>query len=457
MPYSKPSGRMQTARSIGHVPLIENELIQSKLSSYRFPARQAGQGVSPHLLHDASSLVAASPPAHWVLAFDGSPQEVAAREEYPYTRVGYLQIAGVLVHLDEMLGQSIRSLVDPSVIRDSFQEALHSIVLPGSNVCRPDMPTVRDSWRAEIYEVFRDYRVEDSTLLDTFRELVDHSDKRSASGGVLVARCPNEDECHCADLDVPFTGCLCPDCGIQVFPTDSLRVHEEVSEEHSNLTAIGRMMTVLEQVTMASYLRFLLNRRPEVLGQVSFILDGPLALFGPQAWLRTAFREFIISVHESLTRSSFSHPVIVGVEKTGQFADHAASLDQYIPRGTLMTLPEDYINTRVLASRPPPGSFYGRDTYYGQKFFYKTNQGKMLVITVPKGSVRPSDPHNPAHYPGLYATLALLDRIGTSLYENAIIPVALAHSFASIPLRTGSRVLTLLSRDLLGTSHRGLC
>ena len=50
----------------------------------------------------------------------------------------------------------------------------------------------------------------------------------------------------------------------------------------------------------------------------------------------------------------------------------------------------------------------------------------------------------------LASTLALLDRLGTSLYEDALIPVALAHSFASIPLRTGSKVLTLLSRELLG-------
>jgi hypothetical protein len=46
-------------------------------------------------------------------------------------------------------------------------------------------------------------------------------------------------------------------------------------------------------------------------------------------------------------------------------------------------------------------------------------------------------------------TVLLLDRIGTSLYENAMIPIALAHSFASIPLRTGTRVLTLLSQQMV--------
>ena len=396
--------------------------------------------------------VPASTP-RWALAFDGSPHEVPAREDYPCTRVGYLQVAGVLVHLEEMLSQAAHSLVDPAVVRDSFQEALHSIVMPGSNVCRPDMPTVRDSWRAEVFEVFRDYRVEDLSLLDTFRELINHSDKRSNSGGVVVARCPNDDFCDAVDIDVPFGGDACPSCGNQLFPTDSLRIHEEVLEEHGNATALGRLMTVLEQVTMASYLLFLSRRRPEVLGQVAFILDGPLALFGPQAWMKNAFREFINATYANLTTRGLSHPVIVGVEKTGQFADHAASLSQVMPSGSLLTLPDDYIKSRVLASRQPAGSYYGRDDYYGQKFIYHTVQKKMLVISIPKTSIHPPDAHNLDHYPTLSATLSLLDRIGTSLYENAIIPVALAHSFASIPLRTGSRVLTLMSRELLGSSR----
>jgi hypothetical protein len=37
MPYFKASGRMETARSIGHVPLVENELIQADQRQLEFP------------------------------------------------------------------------------------------------------------------------------------------------------------------------------------------------------------------------------------------------------------------------------------------------------------------------------------------------------------------------------------------------------------------------------------
>jgi hypothetical protein len=41
------------------------------------------------------------------------------------------------------------------------------------------------------------------------------------------------------------------------------------------------------------------------------------------------------------------------------------------------------------------------------------------------------------------------------LYENALIPVALAHGATSIPLGIGSKVLGLLSRNALGPTSPG--
>ncbi len=116
-----------------------------------------------------------------------------------------------------------------------------------------------------------------------------------------------------------------------------------------------------------------------------------------------------------------------------------------------MMLPDHYVYQHILTFRPSVGSFFGRDTYYGQKFFYRTAQGQLLTITVPKaGGIRPEELYQARHYVNLPDVLSLLDRIGTSLYMDAVIPVALAHSFASIPLRTGSKVLRLLSQELLG-------
>jgi hypothetical protein len=450
MPYSRLSGGMERARAIGHVPLVESEVVQERLRGWRTLAAETGAAIDPQLIVEADALCTPGDDRRWVLAFDGSMQEVAAREAYPSTRIGYLQIAGVLVRLDELLGQGTERLVNPALIRDATEEALLPIVLPGSNVCRPDMPTVRDSWRAEVFDIFRTYTVEQMTLLHVFLLLVGYSDKHATGGGVLLARCSASEACSARGIVVPSTGTPCPSCGQRLFPTDSLRIHEEVSEEHGNDTALGRLMTVLEQVTMVAYLSFFLQRQPRVLGSVGFILDGPLAVFGPQAWLHGAIQGFIQDLYDDLTHQHLKPPVIVGIEKTGQFAEHAAAIGDRIPRRCLMALPDDYIYSHILAFRTTVGAPFGRDTYYGQKFLYKSGGGQVLVISVPKTATS-GDAHKPEHYPTLPDTLRLLDRIGTTLYRDAVIPIALAHSFASIPLRTGTRVLQLLSREMLKT------
>ena len=454
MPYKSRSGRIESSRSIGHVRIIQNEWVQVCLRSFRIFTPEANPDIPPNLLVPAESLGTPGERVRWVMCFDGSPQEVAAREAYPSTRVGYLQIAGVLVYLEEMLSQGRAHLVDPAVIRRATEEALYSMVLPGSNVCHADMLTVKDSWRAQIYEIFRDYTVEEMPLLDVFTILVGHSEKRSPSGGVVLARCSASDACTARDIDVPVSGSTCPSCGGRLFPTDALRIHEEVSEEHGNATSLGRLMSVLEQITMVSYLHFLSERQPRVLGQVGFILDGPLALFGPQAWLHAPLLAFLHALRARLSEQRLRPPLIVGIEKGGQFAEHAAAIAERIPRRNLMQLPDDYIFGHILTFRPSPNATFGRDTYYGQKFFYKTAQGQLLTISIPKNDTTVPDAFKARHYAMLPDTLALLDRIGTSLYEDALIPIALAHSFASIPLRTGSRVLTLLSRELLGLTGR---
>jgi len=144
-------------------------------------------------------------------------------------------------------------------------------------------------------------------------------------------------------------------------------------------------------------------------------------------------------------------PVVVGIEKTGYAADHLHALRDRIPDGTLMRLPDSYLRDRVKTTS-------WEETYYGRKFFYVSSVGQELVITVPPltsgWSPSPSDAQtdrsDPVHYATLKRTLALLDEIGTQLYDNALMPVALAHSFAAYPLTTSTQVLRLLTEQTLG-------
>ena len=122
-----------------------------------------------------------------------------------------------------------------------------------------------------------------------------------------------------------------------------------------------------------------------------------------------------------------------------------------------MLLSREYINR--MTGRPPQHQ-YGTDEFYGRRFIYRTTSGNPLVITVPpKPGLAPygdSAGEDIANYPTLRVVCEVLDHVQTRLYENAVIPVALAHSAASLPLGVGQSVLRALGQRLLGLPQRSL-
>ncbi len=452
MPFRTNSGKFERASSLGHVPLVDSPFIQRASQDFNVMGTDNVFEIDPVLLTSAIDLPTPNARPHWIISFDGSPQEVAARETYPSTRLGYIQVAGVLVNLDKMLGQQQYSLVDPAVIQAAINDSIMPVVMPSSNVRRNDMATVRDSWRAQVYLTLLDYKIEDTPLLDTFLLLVKNSERAGPNNTVVLSKCNASIDCDVKQIAVPRGGIICPGCGERLFPTDALRVYEEVSEYNSNVAALNRFMLLLEQMTMVAYMNYFYTRKPSLLGEVAFVLDGPLAIFGPQAWLHRPIYNYIQAMYQDLTRRDLRLPIIIGIEKTGQFAEHGENIVSRIEPRTLMRLTDDYIYGRILATRDRPDTRYGRDEYYGRKFFYKTAQSNILTISIPP-LVDPASQEAEeelGQYPLLSDAMSLLDEIGTNLYKNAAIPLVLAHQYASIPLRTGTKVLQLLTQQMLG-------
>jgi hypothetical protein len=77
MPYNRRSGRMENARSTGHVPIAQNDFVQERLKSFRIAATGARPHVDTGLLFAADTLGEVNAdPVRWAISFDGSPQEV---------------------------------------------------------------------------------------------------------------------------------------------------------------------------------------------------------------------------------------------------------------------------------------------------------------------------------------------------------------------------------------------
>jgi len=171
-----------------------------------------------------------------------------------------------------------------------------------------------------------------------------------------------------------------------VWSTDVLRLHEAFNPEGSNLEVLGRALSAIEHLVVAGVALTILDDAQAMLPECAFIVDGPLAKFGETAPLRLGLLGVWRHVAKKLTENGLGLPVVVGIEKTGYAADHLRALRDRIPNGTLMRLPDSYLRDRLKTTS-------WKETYYGRKFFYVSNVGQGLVITVPPLTCRWSRIH----------------------------------------------------------------
>jgi hypothetical protein len=148
--------------------------------------------------------------------------------------------------------------------------------------------------------------------------------------------------------------------------------------------------------------------------------------------------------------------VLVGVEKTGAFVTHFDEVDltdvpgkERFPPGSYFLPTDAYIKQRIIYSDSPKR--YGRDTYFGRKFFYKTKSGARVVGSIPflDAAQDTLDTDDVALYPSFGTVCSLIDKLVSCRYPNALAPIVSAHAQAAIPLHLGAKVLEQLARALM--------
>ncbi len=449
MPYETGRGGYELAKRLGHVPVVDNEVVKDELGELETREPEVDEipldeyTVQPDDLKNQTE----GPDLDYVFSFDGSRQEVEVKEDFPANRIGFVQTSAVLTTLGKIHEQESNRLVDPARVKQIAKTSLLHAVVPSTNYRRKGATTTHESFRKHLYEsVFKGSKIEGTTLLQWFKEIVSLSDTHEAGGQLTLKKCPTDKEdCDAEDFNVPVDSPgQCPN-GHEVFPTDRFRIHERVNDQQSNETAITNVMNLLEHLSLAIYIRYVHQSSPRRSAKTAYICDGPLAQFDTGAWFHEPLLENIRDVYEGQTEADFARPPVVGVEKSGQFVAHAQYIKEELDPGTILWMDDDYIYDYIIVSRST--DTYGQKTYYGQKFIYKAESGRIFVLNIPQVYNEGEPKHSPHSYPQMKRTIELIEEVQTALYEDSLIPVAMANEYASIPLKTGSKVLELLSRE----------
>ncbi len=452
MPYDGEYATYRPLHRISECQRVKGLLSRSKL----LEAARATYAPEPA---EAPPQVATLP--RFILAVDGSYAEVDVKNGYPGAKVGYCTAASVLLDLHLIGELDANRPVDPVEFRKTEQAASVDAALPGSNVVTRRQASARASFREELYDLFTDIVVDEddrTNLLSTYEALL--ALKPTAN----PQSCPYKESHGCTGEFAVSSGCTaCPICGRPVYSTDALRIHERFRDIGTNGEAFGLVMQVIERLLVIHFLRCFERRRLlERLTSLAFFIDGPLAAFGPPAWLSAAISRELKRLNQKVQAASGQDLLILGIEKTGAFVQHFEEIDQtetpgqqlFSPR-QYMLVTDGYIKERILHS--DSHKRYGEDTYFGRKFFYKAQSGARIVASIPflSDAQDTIDSDDVSLYPQFATVCTLLDRVVSSRYANAVSPLIAANAQAAIPLQLGSKVLTQLARALLGTAENG--
>jgi hypothetical protein len=462
MPYEN-----ERAHKTAHADFVKSPEVQAFLNNCKY--------LTPPTEAEAANLTDNfRPPSHpalplpieLVLATDGSNYESAINDQIPSTRVGYLKIGAVLFSLKEFSQLRNGRFVDPfkvAALQDN--NTAISFVLPSANVRLPGKNSVRDSFRATLDEQLNSpkTRFEERNFHSSLRGTLFHlASRRPGELGtsnpfhLKLHKCPT-----CGEGPVKVEDRaeqqFCPFCGAPVYPSDCLRLWEEVHDYQSNGVAISRLMLILEHLIPIHYIRFIEQRALLTLNKIAFFVDGPLAIFGTAAWLHRSILIYLHEVNAKLAKHRQPPLLLIGLQKTGQIVDYVQLIDRFLLPDRLFAIDDEYRYKYILSNRDPSKGGFGFETYYGQDFIFKTRQGHTFVFALPypypskdlAGMDFVQEKTKWENYPTLPTALQLLEDLQTELYRDAVVPIALAHRYTAISLKPGGRILDLLTRRAL--------
>jgi len=458
MAYSSVHGRkpMERASKISHGHIINNPVVQQLLGQCSIPRPADPGDVGTHV-KDLPDLTTQRIRA--VVAVDGSMREEPVRREFPSASVTFFQFGPLLFQLEALRELDREPFIAPEDLVHLKNIQRYTLALPTKNVSWKGL-SLKESIRRSLQDFLLASHAGDDPLMATVRWLVFRGWNSAAGATWTIERCPNR---SCDATGVTLTAASadefpCPSCGQAVLMVDVFRLHERIDEEQGAGGVSSYVLTLLEHVALAHVIRGVWKLKPAFLREILFIKDGPLAFFGQTAPLSKPFREladFLASQPDPVNPGSKAALLnVVGLEKSGPFVEHAVHVDDLIGPGSVLPLSNEYIYKYIVPGDPTSPDPYGKNTYWGGKLLFKAADGNLYVATIPTyGGFTASPTLN--DYVNLTDVLHAVAELRCSMYDNALVPVALANRLVSLSNVPSSRILETFARHRMNQSGTG--
>ncbi|WP_226086692.1 hypothetical protein [Mesobacillus sp. S13] len=480
----------ELANKLAHNRILSNPVVQESLAKYKIIYDNVP--TEKELLENFVDIPLDSPRLRSIFSVDGSFDSVSVSDRFPSAQVGFIQFSMNLVKLNTNANIIKNGLVNPIEYNKITEAHTHSLDLPIFNTKIEGKDNIRDSIRFRINDYFissRTFSDESINLLDTLYNILSEDEVRN-NLNCVNEKCARE---YFRDTRTSYKGneeelnellitksklnnleksCKCPNCGEDILLIDYLRLHELIDEELGSTGILSRLSKVVEHLYPINFIMSVLENpdmqevhKYAALSEIGFIIDGPLAIYGEPAKVNRAIHRYLNKINQELISRSLNPLVYIGLSKTGTIVDYISLLMTHIrdnsseandllllPKNKFMLISDDYRHKYIQPKMND--NLFGAETYYGQDIVYFNQFSQPYVLSVLYPMNRNEELFTEkifelGTYPNLGKIGSLINELKVDVYDSALLPIVLAHKYASISLQPGVSSLKDFARAVL--------
>jgi len=447
MAYSSNNGRkpMEMASKTNHSQIVRNSLVQSFLQSCNIPKPANPELVS---LQAVPVDLPLDNRIRIVITIDGGYTEVSVQDNFPSSSYTFYNFGGLLFEMKDLQTLHTKPFIDPEDMAKLRNMQRFHLVLPTKNISLNYCGSLTESVRWSMYDFFTKAQDGEKPLINALRWLLfQEYNPRAVNRTWTLASCP---VCHERDIQIPVgtpNQFECYKCNKVIYLTDVFRLHEVIDDEQGAGGILGYLTSALEQMLLVHLIKTIWEMRKALLLEVIFVKDGPLSFPGQTANMHKPMRwlmNYLSTQPNPNGQGMLNYINLVGVEKSGAFVEHADAIRDSLPPGHALILNSEYIYKYITPGAGDSERPYAETSYYSSKVIYKAPDGNVYVLTLPT--------HKPLVSPlidelGNFPTvLNAITQLKCHMYDNALVPVALANKLVSLSDHPSKKILNAFAK-----------
>lgn len=445
MAYSSRNGRRpeELASKSSHSHIVNDVDVKAFIKNCEYPKAVEEITLDPSLIYKID--YPDKNPIDYIIAMDGGYSTVPVKKTFPSSLITFFQFGELLLNTKDLDNISSMPFIPREAMSKIKDLERSKLVLPTKNVSYKSYMTLTQSVRRSIYEFFKK-KDDGINLLNTLHWLI-YELYNVPKDSYTLSRCPHCDEKNVnlkrTDFDNDFISQSCKVCNKDIFITDIFRLQEAVDDELGAGGILGYLTNLIEQMNIIHTIRNIKNLKSELLNHFLFIKDGPLAFFGQTANIHDPVRKlcnYLLAKHNLF---------LAGMEKSGAFVEHADEIKGLLKPGEAFILNNKHIYTYILPNDPNTPDPYARTSYYSSKLIFKSSDNRMYVITIPVENENIVLNPQKSDFKNLDIILWNIEKLRCDMYDNAIVPVALANKLISLSNHPSSAILEKFAKSLV--------